>query len=268
MDPERRVHGVDFSGAADAGEGIWLASGTVTDGRFRVEQCRPARELAGTAARAPALAALRRFLCEAGDAVIGADFPFGLPAPVVEADTWRGFLHGFDGRFDGPHDLEERCIGQAERLTGGERVYLLRATDADASAKSPYHWLLSHQTYYGVRDVLAPFVLDGPGAVPPMQGVENDQPALVEVYPAGTLDRLDLPSRAYKSATDEARDRRETILDGLSVRLPDSLRERVLADADGDALDAVVAGVAAARAAGGGFVAETDWRPLEGHIYV
>lgn len=268
MPTSRRVHGVDFSGAASAGDGIWLASGAAAEGTFHVEACRPARELADTAAREPALAALRAFLRDAGHAVVGADFPFGLPAPLVEVDTWRAFLDGFADRFADPDDLQDTCVGRTEQLTGGERAFLLRATDADASAKSPYHWLVCHQTFYGVRDVLAPLVGDGAVAVPPMQGTVRDRPALVEAYPAGTLSRFGLPDRGYKDDTSEARARREEILDGLPARLPTDLRERVLADADGDALDAVAAGVAATRAADQEFAPVLDWRPLEGHIYV
>lgn len=268
MPAGRRIHGVDFSGAADAGDGIWVASGTFDGERFDVTRCYPARELADTADRDPVLSELRAFLRDAQDAVVGADFPFGLPAPLVDANGWEPFLERFGDRFDGPHDLEETCIERAERLTGGERGFLLRATDAATGAKCPYHWLVRHQTYFGIGDVLAPLVLADDAAVPPMHGVGSDQVALVEVYPAGTLDRLDLPTRAYKKPTDEARSRRETILDGLPVDISADLRERVLSDADGDALDAVVAGVAAARALSREFAPELDWRPLEGHIYI
>ena len=38
-EPPRNIYGVDFSGAADAGKRIWIASAVVPDGVLRIERC-------------------------------------------------------------------------------------------------------------------------------------------------------------------------------------------------------------------------------------
>jgi hypothetical protein len=97
-------------------------------------------------------------------------------------------------------------------------------------------------------------------------------PTLIEVYPAATLRDLALPDRKYKEPGSEAREKRERILAGLcewGVELPDEIEEPILEDADGDALDSLVATVAAARAVESEFaVEEGRYDPLEGYIYV
>jgi hypothetical protein len=42
-----RVFGIDFSGAKDAGDRIWIAGGPVADGVLAIESCYPARDLSG-----------------------------------------------------------------------------------------------------------------------------------------------------------------------------------------------------------------------------
>ena len=92
--------------------------------------------------------------------------------------------------------------------------------------------------------------VDGAVSVPPMEA--PGESTVIEIYPAGTLRRLDTVDEGYKESTDEAAARRETILEALSaatkleVDLPASVRERALEDDGGDALDSVIAAVATA----------------------
>ncbi|MFC5970622.1 DUF429 domain-containing protein [Halomarina salina] len=274
------VYGVDFSGAADAGRTTWLASATVEgteqgDGHLRVETVRSLTDLAGTADRAPALAELRERLQEPTAA--GLDFSFGLPFGVHDCDSWPEFLRWFPGEFDGPDDLRARCRERVEYRTDGERSYVGRATDEQVGASSPYHWLVAHQTFYGVRDVLGPLVTDGAVTVAPMQERESDaddRPTLCEVYPAATLRSLDLPDERYKGADAADREayaeRRERIVAGIpdDCTLTPSVRTAALDDTGGDALDAVLAAYATYRAVREGFATDREFHPAEGYIYV
>ncbi|WP_255150657.1 DUF429 domain-containing protein [Halorarius halobius] len=267
-----QVHGVDFSAARSAGEKLWLASADDDGERLRVERVRPAADAYGPD-REAAHAGLRAFVrdCEA-DAAVGLDCSFGLPRAVADAESWRALVDGFGDRFDAVDRLKGDCAERAKRRTGGERTYLKRATDARTGAQSPYHWLVAAQTFYGIRDVVAPLASEV--SVEPM-APSPDATSLLEAYPAATLRALGLPSRRYKNDGDHpgAHERRETILEGLrewGVSLANGVERVLLDDTGGDALDAVVAAVATARAAREEFAVEdTDaYDPLEGYIYV
>jgi hypothetical protein len=89
----RRVYGIDFSGARDAGNRIWIASGVVDEDTLLIEACYRARELPGSARdRGRCLEALRCFIAEEMGAAFGLDFPFGLPRELVVQDSWQGFF--------------------------------------------------------------------------------------------------------------------------------------------------------------------------------
>jgi len=257
--------GVDFSGARRAGDNIWLARAESGD-RLRVESCRRLADLA-SADRDPALAALRDRL--RGVELAGLDVSFGLPRAVHDCGSYRAFLEWFPGAFEDPEAMRAACTERAKTVTDGERTFLARQTDEPHGASSPYHWLVASQTFYGVRDVLAPLVADGATAVPMTDGTGTK---LCEVYPAGTLRALELPSQRYKNDRDhpDAPERRERILAGLPdrVELADAVREAALSDPGGDALDSVLAAVAVDRARREGFPAGEAYDPVEGRIFV
>lgn len=263
------VHGVDFSGAVRPGDDLWVASGDV-DGGLAVTDLRPASEAFGRD-RDAALAGLREFVAGT-DGPVGLDFPFALPRQLHDRGTYRDFLAWFPTAFDGPEDLGDACAARAADLTGGERTYLKRATDERTGARSPYFWFTRAGTYYGVTEVVAPLVAEGAG-VEPMAPAPSSSPTLAEVYPAATLRALDLPDESYKEPTAEARDRRGEIFDGLAERglvCDEDVRARALADSGGDALDAVLAAVATARAAERDFAVgdRSAYDSVEGYIYV
>ncbi|MFC6836491.1 DUF429 domain-containing protein [Halomarina ordinaria] len=264
------VIGVDFSGARDAGAKTWVAAATWCDGTLRVTDCRSLAARAGTADRAPALSHLCDLLA-AHDGPAGLDFSFGLPRAVLDpAATWPDGL-AIVAAHEGPDALRATCTERAHAHADGDRTFLKRATDERTGASSPYHWLVAHQTFYGVRDVLAPLVDRGASA-PPMR--RGDPPWLCEIYPAATLRSCSLPDRRYKDDArhDGARGRRARIVDGLAARTPLEVdadtRETLVADEGGDALDSVVAALAAWRAWRADFAPVEPWTPVEGHIYV
>lgn len=268
------IYGVDFSGAREAGAKTWLAEATADDDGLHVERCRSLGDLAGTTAREPALAELVVRLQDADAA--GLDFSFGLPVAVHDTEYWPEFLRWFPREFDDPDEMRDVCRERAEYQTDGERTFVARTTDEQVGASSPYHWLVAHQTFYGVRDVLGPLVTDGAAVVAPMQerDGDDDRPTLCEVYPAATLRSLDLPSQRYKDASAEDREvyheRRERIIAGLpdAVTLDESVRETALGDEGGDALDAVLAAYATYRGSRDGFEPHREYHPVEGYIYI
>jgi hypothetical protein len=307
-----RVHGVDFSAAAnDAGRKTWIASGSVDPkgGELLVTDLRPLAELAGFddggGRRAvgredalPALAAWIRALDEG--AVVGLDFPFGLPGFIVEesgSDSWRSFISGFpesigvdgggggdgDERSDPVRAFAERCVGLTERR--GEGTYDKRETDAAVGARSPYGFIADTIAFHGMRDVLAPLV--DRVRVAPMDRTEGgwrpatpSGPTVVETYPAAVLDRLGLYRTNYKGGGESEATRRRRNAEGLveesavAYKSEDELMDAIVANAGGDALDAVAACVGAFAAWRGDY--ETDTAgfddpgavALEGFIYV
>lgn len=270
------IYGVDFSGAADAGAKTWLAEATVEDGGdLRVESVRSLADLAGTTDRDPVLAELVERLQRPTAA--GLDFSFGLPFEAHDAESWPEFLRWFPGEFADPDEMRTRCRERIEYRTGGERSFVGRVTDDQVGGVSPYHPLVAHRTFYGIRNVLGPLVTDGTVTVAPMQERESDadeRPTLCEVSPAATLRSLDLPDDRYEGDDVDDREsdaeRRERIVGGLpeDCALAAPVRAAALEDAGGDALDAVLAAFAAYRATRAEFATDREYHPAEGYVYV
>ena len=271
-----RLHGVDFSGASDPGESIWLTTAEPTDDGLRVLECRSARETFGATKRSEILAALRAFPDE-GE-VMGVDASFGLPRPVLPesvaaSDDWRETVRWVAEAYAETDALAAQADWKDRaRQSDADGVELKRRTDGPIGASSPYSFITRYGTFHAMRDLLAPML--GSVSVPPMVsgGSDGHEPTLIEVYPAGTLRDLGLPDRTYKEPGPEAREKRERILAGLldwGVELPETFEEPVLGDSGGDALDSLVAAVATARAVASGFVVDEDrYDRVEGYIYV
>jgi hypothetical protein len=271
-EPPARVYGVDFSANRErAGEKIWVARAELEDGP-RVVDCGPAVDYLDVGRqRAAAIPALTEWLAGLDDAAVGMDFPFGLPGEVVAADDWPAFLRRLPGWADDPSDLARACESRAE--LDGDAVEVLRETEAPLGAMCPYNRRLRAQTFYGLRDVLRPLVLADAARAVPMQDPAPGRPTLLEVYPAGTFDRLGANDHRYEGDGDGAHEKRAANLDALAdagVVVAEEVREAALADDDGDALDAVVAAVAAHEHARDLADLQTDdpTRLVEGHIYV
>lgn len=267
----RRVYGIDFSGAKDAGNRIWIASGVVDEDTLLIEACYRARELPGSARdRGRCLEALRCFIAEEMGSAFGLDFPFGLPRELVVQDSWLGFVLSFPEFYASPEALRRFC----REAAGGRE--LKRVTDRESQTPfSSYNLRLYRQTYYGIHDVLHPLVRDDLACVLPMQPGRPDRSWVLEICPASTLKREGL-YEPYKGKTDTHRASREVILDQLQVIAPlviprQAVRAAILEDRGGDALDSVVAALAVLRALRDpslrtieGSTAHT----IEGYVYV
>jgi hypothetical protein len=248
MRRRRRAIGVDFSGARDAGRAIWIAEGAIRRDGLELADCRPAAELPnGARLRAAALAALVAYLGAQTDAVIGCDFPVGLPKELVEEADWPAFLVEFAKRHASAEAFRADCRKRSPRE-------LRRPTDI--AAKTPFcawNLRLYRQTYHGIADLLAPLVAAGRATVGPMQPTAEGRAWILETCPASVLKRLGL-YRSYKGRSAGAARNRRAIIDalvahGALVRPEPRLRSRLVEDRGGDALDAVIACLAAVAAA-------------------
>jgi hypothetical protein len=265
-----RIIGIDFSGAAKAGDAIWIAEGHIEGKRVRIESCRPASDIAASdPERARCLPALVTFIAGQGNAIIGCDFPFSLPVAMIGAATWRAFALGLGDRFPCAEDFLADC---RRRANGRE---IKRACDRESRVPfAAYNLRIYRQTYHGIRDVLAPLLRNGGAVVLPMQMPRPDRPWVIETCPASTLKHAGLyPS--YKGRGDAARAARRQIVSGLIRRgllapLSRSLRRLAIENKGGDALDSIVAAAATGRALLAG--AFTDTIPsrcerVEGRVY-
>jgi hypothetical protein len=241
----QRLVGIDFSGGVNAGRKIWIAEGHVESDALLIDACLRGEALPGSSRqRAECLAALRVYIRSAGEALVGVDFPLGLPRDLLNGQTWLQFLQAFAARFATPQQFRQACW----RAAPGRE--LKRRTDIEAKTPfSPYNLRLYRQTYYGLRDIIAPLVCERSVRVLPMQAGRSGLPRLIEVCPASTLKHMNW-YRSYKGRSISHRTARLMILRSLrseGVQLAGQLKLIVLADPEGDALDSVMAAWAAYR---------------------
>lgn len=283
MDGPETVYGVDFSGAKDAERNIWIAGGPLTNNRLEIDTVGTARSVFDqvVSGRDDTHEALVDWLREKESAVVGMDFPFGLPEFLVkkiieDSSSWTEFVEAFP-----PDNLTDESKfaewGKEETRThsNNERTFCKRETDGPVGAKSPYGFIGDTITFYGIRNVLFPLVSEGEVTVPPMQKTAFEPPlTILETYPSGTLDQLGLCRQNYKGGKESEKKRRRRNLDGLTeeigVSLADSVdKEEIIENAGGDALDAVVAAAAAFRAVENEFQYDDNrYDEREGYIYV
>jgi hypothetical protein len=266
----RRIYGVDFSGAAQAGRKIWITRGAIEGRALLIQSCLQAAHLPGSSQeRDRCLAALKDLVRQEQASVFGFDFPFGLPRDLVSEKTWEDFILSFPQAYDSPEHFRDAARG----LAGGRE--LKRITDHEARTPfSPYNLRLYRQTYFGIRDLLAPLVKDRLACVLPMQVARPDRAWLLEICPASTLQRegLKQPYKGRGTHHYEARVRiLEAIEKAIPLQVPGSLRSLILEDREGDALDSVIAAVAAfrtIRSPDGVEVADNQAYAIEGYVYV
>ena len=266
MSQIQAIYGVDFSGAVNAGAHIWIAQIEQDGERFQVREIVCAASLAGSsAARAEAHSALRTFIAQQRSALFGLDFPFSLHRSQVAAQTWEAFVLDFGRRFPDADAFY--------RQQGGKGREQRRTTDLETHTPfAPTNLRMVRQTYYGIRDVLAPLVRDGAAVVFPMQALRADTATLIEICPAVTLARLGLRLPGYKGPGAAARSQRERLVAGLkatSIFLAPEQEALVLDNAGGDALDSIIAalGTAFALRSGATTRAYDDDARIEGVVF-
>ena len=280
-----KIYGVDFSGAKLAGKNTWIAAiEPLARGRrrpaYRLADLSQLERLCGTAERDVALAHLVSLIHQSHHALWALDFPFGLPIEVMGDGTrWPDqfeLLHAW-GEDDYGVGLE--CLRRAKALGGP--MHIRRLTDVEEKAPfDPYHYRIIYQTFYGMRDVLGPLRRKKHTAILPFQyrRVGAARRILVEACPASTLKRMGLPHQNYKQPeggplTLKRRRTRRAILGGLAelVLISDAHWRIMMRNGGGDALDAVIAALGAARAWDASdhrLISKHHRYPLEGRLYV
>jgi hypothetical protein len=266
----KRVYGVDFSGAKDAGRRIWIATGSAAGETLQIECCLAAKDLPGSSReRDSALRALRELIARESRAAVGLDFPFGLPQALCGYSDWESFVLAFPNDYPSPEVFRAVCRAAAQ---GRE---LRRLTDEVARTPfSPYNIRIYRQTYYGIRDLLRPLVEKDRVRVLPMQMPAADRASLLEICPASTLKRQGL-YMPYKGDTASHRSARQRILQAfernrITLR-EETLRATILQDAGGDALDSVVAALTtfdALRTSAVPDPTDSSVYAVEGYVYV
>jgi len=169
------IFGVDFSGALNAGRKIWVSKAKITEGKLLFEGCARGKDLPSSGKdRENCLKALVTFISTQDFCAFGLDFPFGIPAEIVQERTWEEFILSFPDEYKSADEFRESCRLRTE---GKE---LQRKTDQEKETPfSPYNLWLYKQTYFGIRDVLHPLVSNGLTYVVPMQKADHRRPWVV-----------------------------------------------------------------------------------------
>jgi hypothetical protein len=271
VDSPRETYGIDFSGAKDAGRGIWVARGVDTGENLVIEECMRGDSLQGSAKdRETCLRALVSIIKENSGAIYGFDFPFGLPAQLVAQESWKSLILAFPHLYKSPDHFRERCF------TGARKREMKRMTEMKTRTPfAPYNRRVYKQTYFGITEILFPLIAEDLARVLPMQRPSAGKAWVMEVCPASVLKSLGLYNFQYKGKERKHREGRERILGRVKNTTPlrieqSGLEKRVLENHGGDALDSVIAAAATYQAVRRkDLFAPRDgtlWR-LEGYVY-
>lgn len=268
MTAPRAVVGVDFSSRPTPRKPIVAAHGEVAQAVVRLDRLQTwdCHE------------AFAEWLATPGDWVGGFDFPFGLPRELVEHLGWPGQWPALVRHYASLSRAEIRdtfAAFCAARPPGGKFAH--RRVDAPAGASPSMKWVNPPVAY--MLHAGAPALLAAGVHLPGLHDGDRRRVAL-EAYP-GLLAREVLGSRSYKS-DDRSRQTPERLIArkdlvealvqgrtrlGLRLRLASAQRDRLIDDASGDSLDAVLCMIQAGWAAlrpDHGLPADLD--PLEGWI--
>ncbi|MFY2564343.1 DUF429 domain-containing protein [Corallococcus terminator] len=250
-----RAVGVDWSGAVHAHRKVWAATLSFKGGQGRL-QCLQ-RPFSSKGAQTVS-EGLGPWLSAQETDVAGLDFCFSLEASQ---------LASLGLPVAGPRELGQ-AIGamftSAEAFKAAVGPEKKRVTDAECAAPfAPTNLRMYKQTYWGLRALGT-----CRGSFPPWS--TSPGPAVVEVLPAEVVRWLGLP-KTYKGRGFEER-RREIlrrVRASTDLIIPDSDLLTMVSDADGDALDALLAALSAASAWASGFTGAppTAASTGEGWIY-
>lgn len=264
--------GVDFSGAAQPKDAIWITEAKTAGETLTITDSSSVWERFGlprSASRTRFYEALLEFIAHNPNGVFGFDFPFSLPHQILSVDSWQQHIETMPDRYEieTPDEFREACTIRAERATGGTVSHLRRETDFRYAAQCPYQRQIQNQTLYGQSDLLRPLIERDQARVLPMQEIGPDLPVLVEVYPAATLGVLRTYRNGYKNHP-RSRERRRRMLDdlqSLGFRMPEEISDRCIGS--DDALDSVICAIAGFRAHTNGFERVEKAAEIEGQIY-
>lgn len=241
------IAGCDFSSSPSRRKPIVVATGDLQRGRVQLTQLE----------RLESLDDFSTWLGEDRDWICAFDFPFGLPRELVRSLAWPEEWLACMQHYAGLSRAEIRNAFAAfcdARPVGGKFAH--RVTDVPAGSSSSMKWVnppVAYMLHAGVPRLIAAGV-QVPSLGEPAAAVHPGRVAL-EGYP-GLLARelLGLPVRSYKNdakalQTPERLIARKDMLTalehgqtrlGLRLKLTHAQRDRLIDDATGDSLDAVL----------------------------
>ena len=266
--PAHPLVGVDFTSRPTARKPIVVAHGHADGQAVRLDRME----------RHVDFASFANWLGKPGAWVAAFDLPFGLPRELVTTLGWPSDWLSLMRHYAGLSREQIRATFAAfcdARPVGGKFAH--RACDGPAGSSPSMKWVnppVAYMLHAGV-----PLLIDAGVSLPGLHAGDPGRVAL-EGYP-GLLAREILGTRSYKSddkvrqTTDrliarkdllEALEQGRTRL-GLRLRLSHAQRDALVADASGDALDAVLCLLQAAWAASRpDFGRPADSDTLEGWI--
>jgi hypothetical protein len=250
--------GVDWSGSAQAGRKVWAAR--LEFGQAEARLASLWQPFAGGPARAADVAARFAGWLEGQTFdVAGLDFCFGvarqhaLPGMPRTGPAALGLW--IEEQYTTPEDfraaLGTECRRETDRVSG--------------SPFAPMNLRMYRQTYWGLRALAGLRIPILPWGAPGDRSV-------IEILPAHVA-RILCPGCRYKGRTGDAREARRqllgTVRSACHLRVSPETEQAILADHEGDALDAVLAGIAAGAAKRRGFadVPDEAAQSGEGWIY-
>ena len=242
----REIFGVDFSGAKAACNKIWVSYAEVAGARLCILDCYPLSELSSSKmSREDCLLALLDLILSSKHSIFGMDFPFGIPVQLMQGLSWNELIRDFPKLYANEYEFRDISL----KLSGN--VELKRLTDKEVKAPfCVYNLRLYRQTYFGIRDIIRPLVISDAASILPLQPLKADVPWLMEICPASTLKQEGLYS-PYKGKGSKEKANREHILYHLEKKAVDmstGIRDKALQNADGDALDSIIAAYSVFRA--------------------
>jgi len=239
---KRRIFGIDFSGAKSACSKIWITEGFMDVGTFRVLKCYPIKDIVPNghtkADMHACLFALKELIAHSNDAIFGADLAFSIPHDLMNFDKWESFVLDFPQRYSSA----EQFRNDLRSVTGN--VELKRLTDLQVKAPfSLYNLWVYRQTYFAIRDIVNPLLVEGSASILPLQKASDDRAWIMEICPASLLKQEGLYN-SYKGRSEKERSSRQFILEKLiekGLSLNSDIKAKILKNSEGDALDSLIA---------------------------
>lgn len=265
--PVRKIIGIDFSGAKDAGKHIWISTGKENRGTLQIAKCQQASNFFGCANdKWTVFKEVVNWIDSLKDAIVGIDFPFGVPEVVVKVvfnvTSWEDFATSPKWSSLAPDHFRDQCAG----FSNNE----LRDTDAIHRADCPHSIRIYKQTFHGVKDILRPLLQRDVSVAPMVNNSRNI--TVLETYPAATLAKEgELFAARYKNRT-STRDRRKHNVQKFSnlndLDISGISASKIVDNTAGDAMDSIIAALATFRASHNSSpFSVVPINPIEGHIY-
>ena len=241
-----KIYGFDFTSAPSHNKPITCAVCELQDNLLRVQNC----------LKLVSFDDFEAFLRSGGPWLAALDFPFGQPRKLISnlewPETWEGYVQIIASM--GKKEFEETLKRYGESRTIGDKLHL-RVTDVLADARSP---MMLHRVPVGKMFFEgATRLLKSDVSILPCRPTRNNR-IVVEGYPALVARRF-VGKRSYKSdergkQTKDREEARRKIVSGLSssemvdwygfgVELLEELSKRLVEDAMGDKLDAILCSV-------------------------